>query len=368
MNKKDTELKRKIVMLTLTENCNLSCVYCFEKAKTKKVMNIQVAKDALTHEFNNSTDFDEIEIDLFGGEPTLCMDLIKELVEWTYIQGFTKPYIFFLETNGTLVHDESQKWLLKNREYVWAGISIDGLPETHNKNRSNSYENIDIDFFVRTYPGQSVRMTINNDTINTLSKDIEHLHNLGFEGVIATFAYGIDWDIDNIKLHLPGELKNLCDFYLEHPHLKECSIFDMHLPLIVSKERKISKWCGSGTNMVSYGIDGETYPCQTFQQNTTTTKKSLKLCDIDFNSISDFSDIECSDCILEPVCPNCYGMNYVNDGNIFSRDKQLCEIVKMRAVATSYLKAKQLEKNINNMKPNEVYQTIQAVNVIQNNF
>jgi len=209
MSTKDKEPKRKIVMLTLTENCNLSCVYCFEKEKTKMVMDIQVAKNALTFEFNNSDDFDEIEIDLFGGEPTLCMDLIIDLVEWTYIQGFSKPYIFFLETNGTLVHGEFQKWLLKNKEYVWAGISLDGLPETHNRNRSNSYKSIDIDFFVKTYPGQSVRMTINNDTISTLSKDVVHLHSLGFEGVIATFAYGIEWDINKIKLHLPDELKNL---------------------------------------------------------------------------------------------------------------------------------------------------------------
>lgn len=368
MNKQENELKRKIVMLTLTENCNLDCVYCFEKAKTKKVMDIQVAKKAIAFEFQNSEGFDEIEIDLFGGEPTLCMEVIKELVEWTFNQAFQKPYIFFLETNGTIVHGEFQEWLTKNKEYVWAGISLDGLPETHNKNRSNSYEDIDIDFFIKTYPGQSVRMTINNDTINTLSNDVIHLHKLGFEGVIATFAYGIDWNIDDVKLYLPDELKKLCDFYLENPHLKECSIFDMHLPLIVSKERKISKWCGSGTNMVSYGIDGETYPCQTFQQNTTTTKKSLKLCDIDFNSFTDFSDLECSECILEPVCPNCYGMNYVNDGNIFRRDKQMCEIVKMRAVAISYLKAKQLEKNIKKMKPNEAYQTIKAINVVQIKF
>jgi sulfatase maturation enzyme AslB (radical SAM superfamily) len=368
MDKNDTQLKRKIVMLTLTENCNLSCIYCFEKTKTKKVMDIQVAKDALTYEFQNSEGFDEIEIDLFGGEPTLCIDLIKELVEWTHFQCFSKPYIFFLETNGTLVHGEFQKWLLRNREYVWAGISIDGTPDTHNKNRSNSYYNIDIDFFVNTYPGQSVRMTVNNESINNLSKDIIHLHKLGFESVIATFAYGINWDLHNVKLYLSKELEKLCEFYLENPQIKECSIFDMHLPDIIRKERKVSKWCGSGTNMVSYGIDGVTYPCQTFQQNTTGNKKSIKLSDIDFNNFTDFSDVDCSKCILEPTCPNCYGMNYVKDGNIFKRDKQLCEIVKTRALAISYLKAKKIERNIENMKPNEVYQTIQAINVIQSNF
>lgn len=368
MERKSSELKRKIVMLTLTENCNLSCVYCFEKEKTKMVMDINTAKEALLYEFLNSDDFDEIEIDLFGGEPTLRMDVIKELVNWTYNQGFSKPYLFFLETNGTLVHGEIKNWLKSNSDYVWAGLSLDGTPETHNKNRSNSYKKIDIDFFVKTYPGQSVRMTINRDTIFNLSNDIIHLHNLGFEEVLATFAFGINWEMDNLTLILKEELEKLCNFYIANPTIKECSIFDMLLPEIVKNERKITKWCGTGTSMVSYGVDGTKYPCQTFQQNTTVNQKAIKLNEIDFNEINDFSDVECSNCILEPICPNCYGMNYVKAGTIMTRDKQLCEIVKIRALATSYLRGLKLKNSIKNVKPNEAYQTILAINKIQNNI
>lgn len=367
MEKNIPELKRKIVMLTLTENCNLACVYCFEKAKTKKVMDLEVAKTAISYEFQNTDDFDEIEIDLFGGEPTLCIDLIKELVEWTNLQNFSKPYVFFLETNGTNVHGEFQDWLLKNRDYVWSGLSLDGTPETHNKTRSNSYDNIDVNFFVKTYPNQSVRMTIYNETIQNLSNDIKHLHKLGFQEVAATFAFGINWNTEKIQRILKNELKNLCDFYIKNPSLKECSIFDMHLPEIVRKKKKIAKWCGSGTHMVSYGIDGTKYPCQTFQQNTTLNRKSLTISEIDFSIGCDI-DPECLSCVIESICPSCYGMNYVKEGNIFKRDKELCEVVKARALATSYLKIKQIEKNSSNMKPNEVYQTLNAIKIIQKHF
>lgn len=368
MNKIKDDLKRKIVILTLTENCNLDCIYCFEKAKTKKVMNIDVAKKAISYEFQNTEGFDEIEIDLFGGEPTLCIDAIQEIVEWTNAQCFQKPYIFFLDTNGTLVHGKFQDWLCRNKEFVWAGLSLDGSPETHNKNRSNSYNKIDIDFFIKTYPKQPVRMTIYNDTLNNLSNDIIHLHNLGFAEVVATFAYGIDWELNDLNLYLKQELQILCEFYLANPQIKECSIFNLHLPNILAKDKKVSKWCGTGTSMVSYGIDGTKYPCQTFQQNTTLIKKAITLGEIEFNSIADFSDTECTNCLIEPICPNCYGMNYVKEGNILKRDKQLCEIVKIRTLAISYLKAKQIQNNIEKMKPNEVYQTIQAINIIQSNF
>lgn len=369
MNIKDSvEPKRKIVMLTLTENCNLNCVYCFEKAKTKKVMSIETAKNALTYEFKNSDDFDEIEIDLFGGEPTLCMDVIKELVEWTYNQNFQKPYLFFLETNGVLVHDEIQEWLLKNAEYVWVGLSLDGTRETHNRNRCDSYDKIDIDFFVKNYTTQSIRMTVNNITVSALSKDIIHLHSLGFDKIVATFAHGVDWNIDNLTDILGDELQKLCNFYLANPQLKECSIFDMDLTKLVQTDRKIEKWCGTGTHMVSYDINGESYPCHTFQGNTTVKLNPIKSKDFDFGCVNNFSDNKCVNCIFEPSCPTCYGMNYINNGNMFDRDKSMCNIVKNTALAVSYLRAKQIETNVKEMKPNEVYQIIQAIEIIQNQY
>jgi len=368
MEKRDYEKKRKIVVLTITEYCNLSCVYCFEKAKTKKAMNIEVAKSTIEYEFKNSDDFDEIEFDLFGGEPTLYFSLIKEIVAWTFVQEFQKPYLFFLETNGTLVHGEFQDWLLNNLEYVYAGLSLDGTPETHNKNRCNSYDSIDVDFFVKNYPVQSVRMTINNETISNLSNDIIYLHELGFSEIVAVFAYGIDWGSYKINNYLPAELEVLCNYYLAHPDIKECSIFDMNLPDIIDKQRKKKKWCGTGTTLVSYGVDGTKYPCHTFQPNTSSEIIVIKYGEIDFNLIKDYSDPECENCLIEPICANCYGMNFVNNGNIFTRNKQLCKIVKIRAVATSFLKAQQIERNIKQYKPNEMFQTIEAIKKIQSNL
>ncbi len=366
MRKRDQEKNRKIIVLTLTENCNLDCMYCFEKAKTKGTMTIQIAKSVIQYEFNNSDGYDEIEIDLFGGEPTLCKSLIQELVEWTNAQEFKKPYIFFLETNGTLVHGEFQEWLIENKDHVNVGLSLDGTPKTHNRNRSNSYNLIDINFFLLHYPEQSVKMTINSTTIGSLFQDIVHLHRLGFSDIVASFAHGIVWEKDKIDNDLREELKKLCDYYLDHPELAECSIFDMQLHNIFRTEKAIEKWCGTGSSMISYGIDGTKYPCHTFQSNTTTTSKSIELDEIDFDNIVDFRDSECFGCILEVVCPNCYGMNYVANGDILKRDKGLCMIVKAQALAVSYLRAKQIENNPKRREPNEIYQTITAIKAIQN--
>jgi radical SAM protein with 4Fe4S-binding SPASM domain len=368
MDEKVVEQKRKMVMLTITENCNLDCIYCFEKKKTKNVMDLTIAKNIISYEFSNSDKFDLIEFHLFGGEPIMCKKMIKELVEWTCSQKFQKPFLFFIETNGTLVHGNFQTWLLKMTGIVFLGISIDGTRETHNKNRSNSYDKIDVDFFVNNYPYQPARLTVYNDTVKTLSKDVIHLHNLGFSEVSAEFANGITWNQDYVRIDLKRELEILCNYYLDNPETKECTIFDMNLPSILIKEEKIKQCCGAGISLISYDINGKNYPCHIFQPNTAIFSESAEINKIDFCKINDFRDPDCQNCILENVCPSCYGMNFVRNGNIFRRDKELCEIVKTQALAASYLKAKQIERNLKKMNPNEIYQTIEAIKIIQSSF
>lgn len=361
-----TAKRRKFVVLTVTERCNLNCAYCFEGAKSEKTMDLRIAKQAIENEFVNSDGFDEIEIDLFGGEPTLCKEFLIEIVKWVEERKFEKPALFFIETNGTQVHGDFQDWLLKRKHYVVVGLSLDGTPETHNMNRSNSYEKIDVAFFTKHYPDQAVRLTVHSRTVGRLCEDVMHLHSLGFQNIDASIACGIEWETGNAIEELKRELGKLCKYYLEHPELKECSLFGMHLPDILHRGNKLSQRCGAGTNMVSIGTDGRKYPCHTFQPNTTTTP--VELGEIDFGNIEDFRDPECSDCLLEPVCPTCYGINHRTSGDILNRDKEYCRVVKIRALATSYLRGKQLEKGSLKMNPAELFHTTKAVKLVQKEF
>lgn len=364
--RKKTEPKRRFVVLTVTERCNLDCVYCFERAKGGTVMDLRVAKEALEHEFAHSDAFDEIQIELFGGEPTLCKEFLMELVKWVEERKFHKPTQFFLETNGTLVHGEFQAWLLKNKHHVKVGLSLDGTPETHNANRSNSYGKIDVAFFATNYPEHPVRITIHSRTVGRLCEDVVHLHSLGFRRIDASLACGIEWDTANVSGKLRRELEKLSDYYLEHPELDECSLFDIGLPELLRKGAKLPQRCGAGTSMVSVGTDGRRYPCHTFQPNTTANP--VEQGEIDFNGIEDFRDTECSGCVLEPSCPTCYGINHRIHGNVLKRDRQYCAAMKIRALAVSYLRGKQIEKGARNMQPAELYQTVKAIHLVQEAF
>ena len=70
----------------------------------------------------------------------------------------------------------------------------------HNINRSNSYDDIDLDFFLEMYPAQDVKMTISKDTLPNLAEGVIELHHKGFL-VSCNLAYQIDWSAEeNVEI------------------------------------------------------------------------------------------------------------------------------------------------------------------------
>lgn len=336
--------KKFFLSLTLTNSCNLNCIYCYENTKSTKQMNIHCAKDILS-QYLNSPDYDEVEIDLFGGEPFLQFDLIKELCEWTWSQKWKAKYIFFATTNGTLIHGEVKDWLHKHKELFWCGLSLDGMPETHNKNRSNSFDKINIDFFKECWPEQTVKMTISQNSIETFADDIIYLHSLGFNVTGSNFAEGIDWSDERYLKIAFEQMEKLCEYYIEHPNIKPCPLINMRIAKCEENKTE-SKWCGCGELMAVYDTDGSKYPCTFFTPMTFTKEQLDSLKNIDFNDPRNFVDKECFDnCYLEPVCNCCYGANMLMNGKLNIRDKSKCELMKIRAVFSAALAAHKLQND-----------------------
>ena len=334
------EKKRKILTLTITEFCNLDCVYCYERKKSSRVMPLSIAKAAVQNAAGISSEFDEIEVHLFGGEPTLRKKFIIDLVDWTEKQKFPKSVVFFLETNGTLITPKFAKWLSSRRDLVRAGLSLDGTRETHNRNRTNSYDQIDISFFRETFPEQAARMTIHTDTVGSLADDIIHVHRLGFQNIDVVFALGLAWDSSDLEETILRELHKLCDFYLENREVEKCSLLDINLIELMRPRDSVPKWCGCGASMVSISVDGDTYPCHVFQPNTQSSPASSLT--YDFPANANYADPACKTCLLESACPNCYGMNIVDGRGVVERDRRQCGIMKARVKAVVYLRAKEI--------------------------
>jgi radical SAM protein with 4Fe4S-binding SPASM domain len=219
---------------------------------------------------------------------------------------------------------------------------------------------------LETYPLQTVRKTINADSIATLSENIIFLHELGFK-VSASLAHGVEWNIEINKKQFARELKTLCDYYLNNPTITPCSLlFDMFLP-IVSRNQELAKWCGCGTHMVTVDIDGKEYPCQSFLPSAMSVENDWT--GVDFLNNEMFSSNECLTCLIKNICPTCYGINLVHNGSISKRDKNLCELNKILALANSYLLGKQIENNIVTFESDsKQFDTIRSILLVQKEY
>lgn len=262
------------------------------------------------------------------------------------------------------MHGEIQAWLRNNARKFTIGLSLDGPAGVHNLNRSNSFTSIDVPFFLENWPDQPVKMTVSKESLPRLAESVLYLHDLGFK-VENNLAFGIDWAEAGLLTVLERELGKLVEYYLAHPLVKPCRLLDMKIEYIGGNS--LHKWCGVGTHMVTYDVDGLDYPCHTFLPLSIGQEKARLSRGIVFAEAETVTDPMCEACVLLPICPTCYGFNYSKRGDIHKRDQSLCRVMKLRALACSYLVGRKIlngedEQYTEKMKE----QAIQAVLAIQN--
>lgn len=335
--------KRKYVTLVITESCNLSCSYCYEHSKTFTVMEEDRAKEIIKSELSADDDYEEVVIDFFGGEPFLEFSLIKNCLEYIQSQKWPKKLLFFATTNGTIVHEQIQDWLHQNKDIFWCCLSLDGTPQMHNINRSDSFGRIDLQFFREHWPKQPVKMTISRETLPNVAEGVIYLHEQGFS-VLSNFAQGLQWNMQSNNNLLAGQLAVLIDYYLSHPGVSPCSLLNWNIAKICNSND--NRWCGAGVHMRTYAANGQLYPCHYFMplSGMGEANTSFNTDNIDFRNGDSFLDDTCSKCCINSICPTCYGANYSLRGSVTARDSALCEFNKTIARANGYYYWKRIEK------------------------
>lgn len=358
----------KTVTLILTQDCNLNCIYCYEHNKSKKSMSFDTAKKILDYHLKAVDNYDYIYINLFGGEPFLKFDLIKQIYEYSKKINNQKKILFVTTTNGTLVHGDIQKWLYSHKNDFHCGLSADGTENMHNYNRCNSYSKIDFDFFKNTWPNNPVKITVSPYSLNTLADGIIHLHKLGFD-VCGSIAYGIDWNKDGLIEILDRELIKLIEYYTNNPNINLCGMLDFPIELITGEvPKKIKKWCGSGVEMYTYDIDGKCYPCQFFTPTTIGEERSKEFIDKKFNRYVDKEELNnmCKICPLIPSCPTCNGANFQENGRLYYKTEKYCKIMKRLLLATSKIKWIRFNQGLyTDLSDVEKYQLLTGINAVQ---
>lgn len=121
--------------------CNLDCGYCFYKDEMKKreqpvcgVMGEELLEKIIQRAFQKDRRL--CTLGFQGGEPLLAgLSFYEKTVELVKKYGRNVKTEFTIQTNGMLMDDEWAEFFAENHFLV--GISIDGLPEIHDKWRGN---------------------------------------------------------------------------------------------------------------------------------------------------------------------------------------------------------------------------------------
>lgn len=178
-----------LLVLRLTNDCNLKCKYCYANGGEKKeYMNKEIAFKAIDYVGKKNKNF---TVQLTGGEPLLALDLIQEIYRYGRDQGYIIKYQ--MQTNGLLI---DKKTAVKLKEMKIAlGLSLDGLPNVNDTLRirhGGSGSAVDVCKSINVLKQEGMMINL---TATVTNKNINHLAELVDLASYLGNVYGVSFDL-----------------------------------------------------------------------------------------------------------------------------------------------------------------------------
>lgn len=361
----ESESYIKALCLNIAHDCNLRCKYCFadegEYKGKRELMTAEIGKKAIDFVIKSSGPRKHIEVDLFGGEPLIAFDTVKEIVEYAKEEEkkYNKEIRFTMTTNATLLNDEIMKYIDENMGNIV--LSIDGRKEVNDKVRitrdnRGSYDKIlpNIKSMVKMRDKNKqyyVRGTFTRENLDFFN-DIMHLVNEGFDEVsIEPVVLPEDHPLSLREEDLPKifeEYDKLCrEMIKSKKEGKNFKFYHFNIDLQGGPcvYKRISG-CGAGHEYVAITPSGDIYPCHQFVGIEEFKMGNLEDGIIDKNLQKYFKEgniyfkPECKECWARFYCSGgCQSNNYNFNKDIKKPYKLGCEMQKKRiecAIALKY--------------------------------
>lgn len=343
----------KALCLNVAHTCNFTCDYCFAKGGKyhgpDAIMSKEVAKRAIDFLIENSGSHYNLDIDFFGGEPLMNLDLVKYTVDYSRSleDKYNKHFNFTLTTNGLLLNDETIDYLNENMKNVV--LSLDGRPEVHDHFRKTLNGKGSFDIIVPKFQklvekrGDKEYYMRGTYTANNLdfTEDIKTYLDLGFkrtslEPVVGAGPYELkDSHLD--KLY--SEYEKLADMMIKSIDDDDKFIF-YHYMIDLENGPCIHKrlsGCGSGSEYMAVTPTGDLYPCHQFVGNPDfvigDVFKGVENKDLinEFKSCNCFSKEECRSCWASMYCSGgCAANNYNATGDLNHTHEYSCKLFRKR--------------------------------------
>ena len=316
------------VDFALTGKCNLRCKHC-NTADTWNLEN-ELSFDEIIGLLDQLKEEKVFNMNLFGGEPFFyprIFDLIEALNDY--------PIRVTVLTNGTLIDENTVRYLKKMRFLDTIQVSIDGsTPEVHDWQRGKgSFECSMKAVRLLKENGLPIRMkaVINSHSYKDITGMVELAQSLGFHGMdfgdavecgrAAVFADDIS---ATGQIH-KEMMKTIFDIIEKYPDFsiggtlgqKRDMLKDFYQKGPGKGSRGTFSTCPAGQNMMSIRSDGKVVPCSSFWTLIAGDTKKNTLREIwdtskVLNEIRALADEPLNK--YDPECTKCDYLSYCNGG------------------------------------------------------
>jgi len=346
------------LVMNLTNQCNLSCTYCYEfgedKVATpegkKKFMDLDTAKASVDFLLSQSSGRNTVHITFFGGETLMNFPLLKQVVTYANERAAEqgRAIDFSLTTNATLLTETIIEFLSENR--IGVTVSMDGPPDLHDKlrvfaNGTGSYAIIAprVKALIQNHRTRPItaRVTLTNGVTDVV-RIYRHLkHDLGFHEVgfapvttspdrlYAIGESGMDGVLDDFH--------KLADEYLEYALRGEMHGFSNVSDTLAELIQGVNKShpCGAALGLMGVGPSGDIAPCHRFVDSDQHSLGNIAT-GVDREKQADFlnrghvgNKYDCQTCWARPLCAGgCHHEAFVRYGDTGHANLHYCDWIR----------------------------------------
>lgn len=350
----------KAMCLHIAHDCNLRCKYCFastgEYGGKRALMSAEVGKKAIDYLLKYSYGRKNLELDFFGGEPTMNFDAVKEVVAYARSKEkeYGKNFRFTITTNGVLLDDDKIDFI--NREMYNCVLSLDGRKEINDAIRPTANGKGSYDLIVPKYqklvearrkcPDNRnqyyVRGTFTKKNLD-FTQDVLHLFDLGFDQVSVEPVVSPEYkDYAITEEDLPRifqEYETLANTVLQlKKEGKKFNFFHFMIDLDQGPcAIKRLRGCGCGNEYVAVTPEGDVYPCHQFVgmedwKMGSVLDQSLDMGKKDyFAKTNVYTKEDCKNCWAKFYCSGgCNANSLQYAGDVRKSHRISCELEKKR--------------------------------------
>jgi len=347
------------IVLNVTNQCNLSCGYCYEYSEDKisntvgkpKYMNHEVAESAIDMLIKESAERPAVHVTFFGGETLMNFPLLRSSVDYANAKcaEVNKTVEFSLTTNATLLTEEIVDFLSEHR--VGVTVSIDGDRELNDKMRifhdgRGSYDVIvpKIQMLLKRHRTNSIgaRVTLSSG-VQHVKRIYDHLtQEVGFDAVGFSPATANP----NRLYHLgPQKMGNVLEGFEELAWIyRDFAIagkqhgFTNANDTLKELHSGMSKAypCGAGLGLLGVGTAGDVSLCHRFVDSPVGKMGNVQNGGVDHDARNNFLEThhlgaryDCHTCWARPTCAGgCYHEAFIHFGNTSAANLHYCDWIR----------------------------------------